>query len=351
VNAGIYAVGMYVPPDTRGNDWWSPQIATSWMAQRRPIPMPPELDASGRRVLAAIADTARDPFSGTVERRVMPASMTMLDAEVLAARDAIAKSGVDPRDIDLLLLHAVVPDHQLANPACELHARLGLAPQCLALHVEATGYTSLAQLGLAEAAIVANRSRFALCVQSCAATRLVERDDPSSPLVGDAATAFVIGPVAANRGVLATAHFTEGNYPDSLIMSVPGARWYDPGQVRVHVGNPAQLFAAHLRTAVTCAEAVNVALERANYQLDDIDALCVVQGTAWLQRVVYDELAVRLQPMDTFSRFAYLSSAAIPAALFEAVRAGEIVDDDLVVVVSGGTGMTYGAAVMRWGRS
>jgi 3-oxoacyl-[acyl-carrier-protein] synthase III len=39
----------------------------------------------------------------------------------------------------------------------------------------------------------------------------------------------------------------------------------------------------------------------------------------------------------------------IPAALFEAQQEGELADGDLVVLSGGGTGMTYGAAVLRWG--
>jgi 3-oxoacyl-[acyl-carrier-protein] synthase-3 len=347
MNAGIIALGMFAPPEVRLNDWWPPEIVARW---RKPqLVVPESADAGARRMLAAVAELAADPFAGTVERRVLGSELSILDAEERAANDAIARSGVDVRDIDLLLTHQIVPDHQLANPACSLHERLGLAPHCLALHTEATGYTSLAQLALAEAAIVAGRARYALCVQTSVATRLVQRDDPSSVLVGDAATAFVVGPVAAPRGVLATSHFTEGKYPDSLIMSVPGARWYDPGDVGVHIGNPAQLFAAHLRTPQTCADAVHAALARARLSLDDVDVLCVVQGTAWLQRVVYEHLGVALEPVDTFRRFGYLSSAAIPAALFEGVQQKRIADDDLVVIVSGGTGMTYGAAIVRWG--
>jgi 3-oxoacyl-[acyl-carrier-protein] synthase III len=351
-NAGVLAVGLYAPPDVRRNDWWPPEVIARWAQQRQgPPTIPSDLLTDGaRRVLAAVANQATDPFGGVVERRVLAPEMTLLDAEVHAARDALVRSRIDPHDIDLLLTHAVVADHQLANPACSLHERLGLAPNCLAAHVEATGYSALAQLGLADAAIVSGRARYALLVQSCAATRLVEQTDPSSVLVGDAATAFVVGPVGAGRGVLGTAHFTEGRYPNSLIMSVPGARWFDDGDVRVHVADPGQLIAAHLRTPDSCAEAVMKALERSGHVLADVDVLCVGQGTAWLQPVVYEQLGVsHIRPFEMFQRFGYLSSASIPAALRMAEQAGELADDDLVVTVGGGTGATYGAVVMRWG--
>jgi 3-oxoacyl-[acyl-carrier-protein] synthase III len=348
MTAGILAIGMYAPPVVRRNDWWPPDVVARW---QRPLLQPPTaLTAGAQRVVAAIAAQAGDPFQGTAERRVLDPGLGMLDMEEQATRDALAGAAVDPAAIDLLLVHPVVADHQLVNAACPLHERLGLSPSCLALQVEATAYTSVAQLALAEAAIAAGRARYALLVQSCAGSRVLERDDPGSVLVGDGATALVMGPVATGRGVLATAHFTEGRYADSLIMSVPGGRWYDAGPARVHVADPAQLYAAHLRIADSCAEAIHTALARAGCGLADVDHLFVFEGTAWLQRVVYEHLGVARAPtVEIFQQVGYLSSAMLPAAVFAARQSGKLGDDDLVVLCGGGTGMTYGAIVMRWG--
>src|SRR6185369_17164687 len=104
-----------------------------------------------------------------------------------------------------------------------------------------TAYTSLGQLALAEAAVVAGRARYALLVQSCAATRLIERDEPLSVLLGE-------------------------------------------GAARVHVGDPHQFHASLLRVPDTCAEAVTAALQRSGHGIADVDFLCVFQGTPWLQR-------------------------------------------------------------------
>jgi 3-oxoacyl-[acyl-carrier-protein] synthase-3 len=352
-SVGILATGMYVPPEVRRNDSWPSDVVARWMEQRRARPIPPipeNLGEGARRVLRANAEHAGDPFQGTVERRVLAPDMTIFDMEERAARDAIARSRIDPMEIDLLLTHTVVPDHQMANPACALHEQLGLSATCLSMHTEATAYSVLGQLALAEASIASGRARYALLVQSCAATRLIEMDDPSSVLLGDGATAVVLGPVSPGRGFLSAVHYTEGRYPQSLIMSVPGGRWFDDGRARVHIGDPRQLYEAHLRIPDTCAESVLAALKRAGHELTDVDFLCVFQGTPWLQRVVYEQLGLRdLEPLDIFHRFGYLSSAMIPAALYVAEHEGKLADGDLVVMTGGGTGMTYGAAVLRWG--
>lgn len=353
-NVGIRGIGMYAPPAIRRSDWWPRDVVASWIERSRALadsPSSTPLGEGALRVARASAEQARDPFLGTVERRVLADDMAILDIEAHAARQAIERSGVGPGDIDLLLTHAVVPDYQMMNPACPLHAQLGLSPACLAVHVEATAYSSLAQLALAEAMIRAGSARNALLVQSSVATRLVEPTDQSSVLMGDGATAIVVGRVAAPCGVLASVHHTDGRYPRSLIMSVRDGRWFDRGDVRVHVADPSQLRDAHLQIADTCASSATAALAKAGYSIRDVAFLCVFQGTPWLQRVVYEHMGVEhVTPFSIFERFAYMSSVTIPATLFLAEQEGRLGAGDLVVITGGGTGMTYGATVLRWGQ-
>jgi 3-oxoacyl-[acyl-carrier-protein] synthase-3 len=348
--AGILAVGASFPDDVRRNDAWPDEHLDAWLARRQAAPPRPRdgLGVGQRRVLDAMAAQAADRYLGTHERRVVAPGDTILDLEERAARDAIARAAIDPATIDLVLVHSAVPDHQLANTATTLHHRLGLARACLSVMIEATAYSSLAQLGLAEAAIVAGRARNVLAIQSFIGSRMIAPTDPSSLLLGDGATAFVVGPVS--RGILALTHYTEGGSADGLIMTVPGGRWYDPGTPRAHIANPGPLFDAQLLIADTCERAIRDALDRAGHALDDVDAVFAYQGTPWLPQVVYDQLALARAPVgEVFAHLGYLSSAALPAALWAAERDGDLVDDDLVVLVGGGTGMTYGAAVVRWG--
>jgi 3-oxoacyl-[acyl-carrier-protein] synthase-3 len=133
-------------------------------------------------------------------------------------------------------------------------------------------------------------------------------------------------------------------------MSTRGGRWYDSGAPQIHIGDPATMARAQLRIADTCEQALTTLLARTGVTVDQLDFLCVFQGTPWLQPVVYEHLGVRhLEPLDIFQRFAYLSSAMIPAALYVALQAGRLADGKVVAIVGGGTGMTYGATLLRWG--
>ena len=341
---GVLGLGMYAPDAVRTNDWWPRDLIERWIADRRTRPRPPvpsPLTDGVRCVLDATAAYADDPFQGVVERRILEADMSIEDMEVRAAREAIDRSGVAATDIDLVLSYTAVPTYQLQNAACGLHERLGLPRASLALQVEATAYTIFAQLALAEAMITAGRAKHALLVQSSALSRVVEQTHPSSVVVGDAATAIVVGPTM-RAGLLATAHFTDGRFPMSLVLDA----------TRRLVADPQQLWDAQLGTADVCKEAVDVVLARTDLTVADIDYLCAFQGTAWLHGAVASHLgANHAKSVEVFRRFGYLSAAGITASLYIGEQQGQLVRDDLVVMTGGGTGQTFGAAALRWGKA
>ncbi len=293
-------------------------------------------------MLDASARHAGDPFLGTSERRILDASMTIADMEEHAAREALTRAGVGPDEIGLLLTHTAVPQYQLQNAACVLHERLHLRHECLSVQLDATGYTVFAQLALAESALLTGRAQYALLIQSCALSRVVDETHPLSVVAGDAATAIVLGEVSGDRGLRAASHFTDGRYPMSLVMTLEGARRL--------VMDPQQLWDTHWGSADACKRSIDVALERAGIAVADVDYLCVHQGTAWLQDAIGRFIGTSAKSAEVFRDFGYLAAAAVPANLYIGEQRGQILRDDLVLMTGGGTGQTYGAAVLRWGR-
>jgi 3-oxoacyl-[acyl-carrier-protein] synthase III len=348
---GLLGVASYLPPETRHNDWWPAATAERWLHERRtasPI-APRAITPAMVRVLAAMEEQAIDPFQGVVERRVMPRDMTAVDMEVQAAERAIANAHIDRREIDLLLTHTAVPEYLLSNSACVLHHALGLAPDCFAMQAEASGHSFLMQLTLAEHAIAFGRARYALLVQSSAASRLLDREDPQSPLFGDGAAAVVVGPVPRG-GLLATVHRTDGSHPRALIACVRGGRWYDGERIVLHRGDLTAARQVFLETADRAIEVVSAALSKAGHAPVDVEFFAVHQGTPWLRRVTQESIGLsRAGCVDTFSTTGYLFAASIPLVLEAAQHQGLLPPESLVVMHGGGVGSTYGANVVRWG--
>jgi len=351
---GILGLGTFLPPIVRHNDWWPEDHVAVWREQRTAAragfaALEPTSDGMAR-VIAAMREVSDDPFRGTVARHVMPDDMSSHDMEEQAARTAIERAGIAPGAIDVVLVHSTVPDHLMTNAACVVHRRLGLPRACLALQTEASAYSFMHQLTLAEALIASGRARHALLVQSSATSRLIDPASPISPTFGDGATAAVVGPVSAGRGIIAHAHFADGDYARALAAGVPGAHWYDPGRVVLHVVDPIVERGVFLRTLDCAREAVSAVLERSRLTGREVDFFGVHQGTPWLRRLAQDHVGLgHARSVDTYARTAYLFAASIPLGLDLAQREGTLAPDNLVVLFGGGSGMTFGATTLRWG--
>jgi 3-oxoacyl-[acyl-carrier-protein] synthase-3 len=348
MQVGILGVGLYLPPEIRTNDWWPSEIVERWKASARPPALPSiPLSDGARKCIAAMTEQAQDPFQGYRERRVMPESMTLLDMEEQAARSALSRANVDPGDIDLLLTNRTVPEFLLGNPACGLHERLGLPRRCLSTHLDVATHSFMMQLALADGMIASGRARRALLVQSCAPSRLIDRDDRISCNFGDAATAVVVGP-ATSGGILASVCFTDGRFPKTLIASPKGRPWYGEGASHLHIGDPEQLLGVFLQTADVCSESITTALAACGRQPDEVRFLAIHQGTPWLRRVVQEASGISARSIETYQETAYIFASTIPASLSRGQDAGVLQPGELVVLVGGGPGQTYGAVVLVW---
>jgi 3-oxoacyl-[acyl-carrier-protein] synthase III len=349
-HVGILGAALYLPPEVRRNDYWPQHVVDAWIAARRPPALPTQPSEGLRLVLAAMAKQARDSFQNAVERRVMPADMTLVDMQELAARAAIERAGIRPQQIDLVLTNTVTPDFLHGNPACALHLRLGLAKRCFSMETEAATSSFQMQLMLADAMISCGNARYALLVQSSAASRYIELEDPISPLFGDGATGVVVGPVPEGRGLLGGVHFTDGRFPRTLGGAVRGGTWADEGRGTIHQLDPHQQDEVFLLIADICKESIGAALHRAGQPPDAVDFFCMHQGTPWLRKVIQDYVGLqRARSFDLFHRTAHLMASNIPATLAAADEAGVLRGGDLVVLMGGGQGMTYGASVLKWG--
>lgn len=347
---GILGVATHLPPQVRTNDWWDPETVAGWRGVYGPPALPEQVTDGMALVLRALKDNAADPFSGVVERRVLAADLSAADMEYDAAQRAIARAGIDRAQIGLLLTHTVVPEYLASNPSCRLHHRLGLPADCLSVQADATAYSFMAQVALAQAMLARGGGRpYALLVQSAVGSRLLDPGDPDSPVFGDGAAAVVLGPVPAG-GILGSAHRTDGRYPLALVASVRGGRWYDGGgPIVLHRADPAAMAEVFLRTADLAKVVVDAALTDAALTPADVDFFAVHQGTAWLRQLTQEHTGLsHARTVDTFAHTGYLFGASLPLVLETATHQGALHPGDLVLLHGGGTGATYGAIALRW---
>jgi 3-oxoacyl-[acyl-carrier-protein] synthase III len=359
--AGIVGMGLWVPETIRGNDAWPDSFRESFAEKQRTRTsvdlMHVEPTRPGRPYEELFRRHAKphegDPFKGTVERRVAPRDMPSVEGDAKAALSAIADAGIAPTDVSHILSSAVVPDRVCPPNAAAIQHLSGCVNAC-ALGVEAYCGSAPAQLELAAALVEAGRARFVVCVQSQHIARVMDLSHPSSPVFGDASSAFVVGSVPTGRGLLGVVSKTDGALAGGVTWnyeSCPTGGWRSGTQGPLFLG--AEDHDA-LRRLVDNAllypiDSIRKVCSTAGVPLDALAAVATIQPLVWYQAAIADGLGISpARAPSTHARYAHIGSCAIIANLMDARERGSLQDGAPVVLYGHGAGVTLCAALLRW---
>jgi 3-oxoacyl-[acyl-carrier-protein] synthase III len=306
--------------------------------------------------LSQLVETSDEWISsrtGIRERRLADDRQSLSSLAARAARNAIEMAGLTPTDIDLLILATSTPD-DLFGSASQIQAAVG-ATQAVAFDLTAACSGFVFGLVTAAQFIRTGAYRNVLLVGADILSRWVDWEDRRTcVLFGDGAGAIVMQADSRDRflgfemrsdGTLnACLNLPYQAQPQPLLDDISIARGtYQPITMQ---GQEVYKFAVK-----KVPEAIEKVLFRANLTTDQVNWLALHQAN---QRIL-DAVAKRLNIPDekvlsNLARYGNTSAASIPIVLDEAVRAGKIKTDDLIVASGFGAGMTWGAAAFQWGR-
>ena len=283
-------------------------------------------------------------------RKAAPEEYTSQFA-VRAAREAIARAGIEPADIDLILCATVTPDQILPSTGCLIQAELG-AHKAAAMDIVAACSGFLYGLTLADSMIRCGQSKHALVIGAEILTRYVDYTDRSTcVLFGDGAGAAVLGAVEEGRGILAARIRSDGRYEEQLFAPGGGTKGGFSAETIARGdhffkmrGN--ELFKVAVRSM---AEISREVLEEAGLTTTDVKLFIPHQANQRITDAVASKLDVDSSMVySNIAMHGNTSSASIPIGLDECVESGKIQKGDVVLMASFGGGVTWGGVVMRW---
>jgi 3-oxoacyl-[acyl-carrier-protein] synthase III len=288
--------------------------------------------------------------TGIRERRIAGPDETTSGLASAAARNALADAGLEPGEIDLLIVATITPDYPMPATACQVQHQLGLPTHAACFDLAAACSGFLYALDTAWAMLQSGRYRHALVIGAEKLSTLVDwRDRATCVLFGDGAGAVVLGPSRDGAALLGTKLYTEGAYQELLWVPGGGSACPTEGsgaRPRHLLMKGRELFKLAVREMDDAARDI---LEQHGVRADQID--CVVPHQANLR--IIEAIAQYLElPMDRFfinlDRYGNTSAASIPLALDEARRQGRIQAGSTTLLVAFGAGLTYGSALLRW---
>jgi len=289
--------------------------------------------------------------TGIAQRHIAtPKESTALMA-LHAARDALEVADVSPHDIDLIILATATPEYLFPATACLVQDGLG-ADRAGAFDLEAGCSGFVYALATGAGMIRGGMANTVLVVGAETLSRIVDWSDRATcVLFGDGAGAVVLRGSDEPGGVLATVLGSDGSGGELLIVPGGGAKHpAGPDTVisKMHYlkmnGREVYRFATRVM-----ALAARQAVERAGWQLDEIDLFIPHQANA---RIIESAAkTLQLSPDKVFvnlEKYGNTSAASSPIALCEALAAGKIKRGAHLVMVGFGAGLTWASCALTW---
>lgn len=294
--------------------------------------------------------------TGIEERRWVEEGTTGADMAAAASRMALEDAGMEPGDVDAIVLATLSPDHFFPGTGVFLQRELGMATApAIDIRAQCSGFVY--GLQVADALIRAGQYRTLLLVgveiQSTGLDVSTEGRD-MAVLFGDGAGAVVLRATEEEgRGILSTHLHAEGEYAEILFGDAPASVRHpristeDFELRRVYPSMSGREVFKHAVTRMP--EVVEEALDANGLEVSDIDLLIPHQANLRISQMVQRRLGLRDdQVFNNIQRYGNTTAATIPIALSEAVREGRLERGDLVCFTAFGSGFTWGSALIRW---
>jgi 3-oxoacyl-[acyl-carrier-protein] synthase-3 len=291
--------------------------------------------------------------TGIRQRHVAAPDEAASDMATQAAKRALEMAGLSAQDLDLIIVGTISGDMPMPSTAMFVQRNLGTRPECPAFDLSAACAGFIYGLSVADAFVRSGTAKHVLVIGVELLSRLVDWSDRSTAvLFGDGAGAVVVGPASGDgRGLLSTHLYADGSKIEALW--IPGGGSRNPPsesmlrakQHLVHmVGKDVFRFAVK-----RLSSAAQTALAENHMSGGDVDWVIPHQANVRILEAVQARIGI---PMERFfiniDQTANTSSASVPIALDQAVRAGKVRAGQSLLFCALGGGIAWGSAMVRW---
>ena len=301
--------------------------------------------------IATVLDTTDEWIksrTGISERRV--SHVPVSDLATVAGHRALACAGLEPEEVDLLIVATCTPDTVIPSTAAHVQKKMGAANAAVMdLNAGCSGF--IYSMAVATAMIQAAGYKKALIIGAERITWFLNwslRD--TAVLFGDGAGAVVLEPSEEESGLLASHLGCEGDALEALIIynfGTAGDRFVENyGNFDVNFDGR-EIFKRAVRGMAKEVRKVLSDLELSN---DDIDLIIPHQANARIIESLAHHLSVPMsQVVLNIQNYGNTSAATIPVAIVEALAEGRIKPGERLLMAAFGAGLTRGAGMIRWG--
>jgi 3-oxoacyl-[acyl-carrier-protein] synthase III len=285
--------------------------------------------------------------TGIHQRYIAGEGETTVSLGYEAAQNALKNAGLQPQDIDLIILGTATPNNTFPASAVEIQNLLGIS-HGFAFDMQAVCSGFLYGFTTADMYLRCGQAKRALVIGAETFSRILDWNDRTTcVLFGDGAGAVVLEAVETTDenapGVLFSSLRADGAHKDKLYVDGGVSTTQTTGHLRME-GREVFKHAVAMITDV-----IYDVLEKANMTVDDIDWFVPHQANVRIVEGAAKKLGIPLSKVVvTVGQHGNTSAASVPLALEHAVSNGSIKPGDMVLLEAMGGGFTWGASLVRW---
>ena len=290
--------------------------------------------------------------TGIEERHLAAKGESTSDMAKIAAERAMQAAGITGADLTAIVVATSTADYTFPNTACLLQHALGCGHiLCYDLCAACSGL--IYSLETASSLMRANKKyRYVLVCGAEKLSGIVDWSDRNTcVLFGDGAGAFVLENRDGDDQFPVSSLGSDGTYSQTLILPAGGSRnpaSHETVDARMHYIHMAgkETFKLAIKAMV---ESSNQVLTNAGVSPEEVALVIPHQANRRIIQAVAQRLAVPPDRVfDNVNRYGNTSASSIGIAFDDAVRSGRLKRGDLVLLTAFGSGLTWGAMLLRY---
>ena len=306
--------------------------------------------------LAHLVDTSDEWIAtrtGIRERHLASPDESLCSLAARAGHQALAMAGIAATDLDLIILATSTPDDMFGS-ANQVQVQLG-AMQAVAFDLTAACSGFIFALVTASQFMRNGIYKNVLVIGADILSRWVNWSDRTTCILfGDGAGAIVLQ--SANIDNLLSFEIrSDGAQNSCLNLPYYGDAKNITPDITITQGiyKPIAMNGKEVyRFAVNrVPEIIDKVLYKADLKIDNIDWLVLHQANQRILEAVGDRLKLPYEKIiSNLAHYGNTSAASIPIALDESIRSGKIKSGDIIATAGFGAGLTWGGAILKWGK-
>jgi 3-oxoacyl-[acyl-carrier-protein] synthase-3 len=292
--------------------------------------------------------------TGIRERRIAADDETTASLATEAGAAAIKHAGLTPDAIDLLIVATATTEQLIPHTGAFVGDGLGVHCGSFDLNAGCAGFVY--ELVVGASMLTAGNLDHVLVIGAETLSRVTDPDDRGTCILfGDGAAAMVLSAAPEDGpGLVAWDLGCDGSAAGLLEIPAGGSRRPTSAETVAHGDHYLKMAGPEVfrRAVRIVVESATATLRRGGVTIDDVTWFAPHQANVRIIEAAGNRLGIPAErTLVNIDRYGNTSAASIPLVLAEAADDGRLTDGDLVLLSGFGAGLTWGSALLRWGRA